>query len=328
MNTLIHEPAWRIALFCLFAGAVSFFALVSQIRQISAERQHRIKEQLALLRRADQAASEEDDASTETLSVPTPPTPRMLPRMALIGFHLLVCFGSLAFGLPALTFARYIHLGNAAYAAHDYEGAVAKYNIALETNSAVGALNAQVQYAVAQRDAGGEVGDMRRLVNLHPGNGGNHNDLGNALLNRGDIPGAIQEFQKALELVPQDAAILNNLGNAYAAAHRYPEAIVQFQKALQIAPNQEQSLFNLGNAMVATKQLDQAVRYYRLALEHDARLAPAYFNMADALAMQGKRADAVVALDNFIQVAANQPAYAVSISNARQQLAKWRSAPH
>lgn len=329
MNSIIHEVAWRSAIYCLFAGAVSFFSMLAIIRQIAQERQSRIKAEFTQYLRAERG-DEEDDDPVDTLQAPRSKPKRQFFRYLLIPAHALVVVGSLWIGLPALTSAKYIHQGDAAYAAHDYEGAVKKYNIAMEANPTAAWLNTQSQNAIAQYDAGadGDLGTMRRMVTLHPGDDRNHNDLGNALMRRNDMAGALKEYRKAVELNPQSAISHNNLGNAYMAAHQNKEAIVEFRKAIELDPDQVPTYYNLANTLVAEQQLDEAIKDYRIAVRKNPKLSPAYYNLAQALGMQGKREEAARVMDSFIQVAPKQPEFAESVGKAKQQIAEWRNMPH
>ena len=82
----------------------------------------------------------------------------------MISAHSLVFIASLYFLVPALKSARYTHLGNVAFAEHNYEGAVKSYEIALSSNGYAAFLHQQMLDSLAQRDdKSGELGLMRRM---------------------------------------------------------------------------------------------------------------------------------------------------------------------
>ena len=61
---------------------------------------------------------------------------------------------------------------------------------------------------------------------------------------------AITHYQKALQINPDYAEAHNNLGNALLQKGRVDEAIAQYQKALQIKPDYAEAHDNLGNALL------------------------------------------------------------------------------
>ena len=322
MNFMLHEIGWRSVIYCFFVGAVSLFSMIALLRQTEKERLSRIEAELNQAMRAEQV--DENDPADVMHKTRTQPS-SLLPRYLLIVAHALVIVGSLYIGLPSLKSASYTHQGNMADDVHDYETAVKRYASALEANPYANRLMIQYQKSLAQSDSkGGELGRMRRLVNLHPGDAGNHNDLGNQLMQRSDMENAIKEYKIAESLNPSDAIAHNNLGNALQAAHRYPESIIEFRKALQLDPNQTPTYYNLANTLMADKQVDEAIKYYNVALKRDPKLAPAYYNLAQALAQMGKRNEAMTAMDSFLQIAPRQPEFADAVVKARAQITDWR----
>ena len=323
MNSILHEIGWRSAIYCLFVGGVSLFSLSILIRQTVNERQSRIQAELNLAMRA-----EEDDADPiDVLNISPSRPPSLLSRYLLIAAHTMVIAASLFFGLHDMKSALYAHQANNSFAEHDYDNAVKRYDSALASSPYAEYLMKQYQASLAQSDLkGGDLGDMRRLVGLHPGNEGNHNDLGNVLMQHGDMAGAIKEYQQAVALKPDDPIVHNNLGNALQAAHRYPESITELRRAIQLDPNQIPTYYNLANTLMANDQTEEAVKYYHTALEKNPKLAPAYYNLAQALAKLGKQDQAMTTMDTFLQLAPKQPEFAGAVAKAKQQLTDWRSA--
>jgi tetratricopeptide (TPR) repeat protein len=321
MNSIIHETGWRIALYCLFVGAVSLFSMLALIGRIQQERRIRIQAEVNDAMRIERG----ETISDEQLAAAYPSRRTVRGRALFLAAHTLVIAGSLTFALPALKAARYTHLGNEAFVEHNYDEAVKAYDIALATDPQAGFLNAQFQTAIAQRDdKGGEVGELRRLMSLHPGDAALHNRLGAALMQKGDGAHGIQEFQRAVALKPENSFFHNNLGNALRDAHRYTEAIATLRKALQLNPDQAPTYYNLANTLLSNRQTDEAVKYYRIAIEKDPRLAPAYYDLAQALETQGKRAEAIATMETFLRMAARQPEMADAMEKANAHLARWR----
>jgi tetratricopeptide (TPR) repeat protein len=326
MFSILHEIGWRSAVYCLLAGGVSLFSLVTLVRQTVKERRIHIQADLSHAIRAEYADQDDTDP-VNVLHLPPARPHSLLWRYLLMAAHALVLIGSLYLGLPAMKSALYTHQAQVAFSQHDYEGAVKRYESALAASPYADHLMTQYQDSLAQRDAkGGEIGDMRRLVSLHPGSAGDHNDLGNVLMKRGEIDNAIKEYRQAIALKPDDPIVHNNLGNALTAARNYPEAIAELQEAIHIDPDQAATYYNLANTFIANNRTTEAIKYFHRAIERNPKLAAAYFNLAQVLAKQGKREEAIVAMDTFLQIAPTMPEFAGSVGKAKQQLDSWRNA--
>ena len=117
-----------------------------------------------------------------------------------------------------------------------------------------------------------------------------HVNLGNALLDRGDIDGAIGHFRQAVEIRPAFAEAHNNLGAALSRRGELDEAIVQYRRALEITPDFITAHVNLGNALAGAPgtpgrgQRDEALNHYQQALD----LATAHHDRATADTIRAK----------------------------------------
>ena len=76
-----------------------------------------------------------------------------------------------------------------------------------------------------------------------------YNNLGHALLKKGQIDEAIRQYQEAIRLKPDDADAHNNLGVALGQKGQIDEAIRQFQEALRLNPDHADAHYNLGAAL-------------------------------------------------------------------------------
>jgi tetratricopeptide (TPR) repeat protein len=120
-----------------------------------------------------------------------------------------------------------------------------------------------------------------------------HNNLGNALFQKGQLDDAVAQYQKALETNPDDAQAHNNLGNALFQKGELDDAVAHYQKALEINPKYAQAHSNLGLALFRKGQLDDAVAHYQKALEINPDDAQAHSNLGLALFQKGQLDDAV-----------------------------------
>jgi len=103
-------------------------------------------------------------------------------------------------------------------------------------------------------------------ITHNPGSSMVRNNLGYALLQKGQMDEAMAQCQKALEINPNYAEAHNNLGNALSKKGQVDEAIEQYQKALEIAPTDAVAHYNLGLTLSQEGQVDEAIAQFQEAL--------------------------------------------------------------
>jgi tetratricopeptide (TPR) repeat protein len=137
------------------------------------------------------------------------------------------------------------------------------------------------------------IDQYQAALRLVPGFANAHYGLGCALARRGHIDGAIQEYQEALRLKPDCPEIHFGLGNAISTKGRIDEAIGQLQCALQLKPDYAEAHYGLGVAFAVKGQMEEAISQFREAI----RVLPAYpealSSVADALNAQGRYMEAI-----------------------------------
>lgn len=94
-----------------------------------------------------------------------------------------------------------------------------------------------------------------------------YNNLGCALLLKGDVYKAIGTFQDALKRRPEAAEILNNLGVAFFLAENPRKAQTYLHQAHQQAPSYDAPLLNLGKIAYDTGQTAKARGYWDAYLQ-------------------------------------------------------------
>ena len=145
-----------------------------------------------------------------------------------------------------------------------------------------------------------------------------HNNLGNALLQKGSVDEAIAHYQKALQIKPDYAEAHNNLGNALLQKGSVDEAIIHYQKALQIKPDYAEAHNNLGNALLQKGSVDEAIVHYQKALQINPDYAEAHIQPRQRSAPKGQRGRSDRSLPKG---AANQPDSAEAQNNLAWVLA-------
>ncbi|KVQ57602.1 tetratricopeptide repeat protein [Burkholderia territorii] len=147
---------------------------------------------------------------------------------------------------------------------------------------------------------------MRRSIDAYP-SAIYHNNLGNALRERGRLDDAIAQYREAVRRQPDYAEAHNNLGDALREA-RQPDASMQHcAQAIALRPDYAQAYNNLGNALKDLGQSDAAVLAYGKAIEHDPRYADAYNNLGNVLTTQRKFDAAVDSYRAAVALAPQNP---------------------
>jgi tetratricopeptide (TPR) repeat protein len=138
-------------------------------------------------------------------------------------------------------------------------------------------------------------------LKIRPNNAEAHKILGLILLQKGRVDEAIVQFQEALKIKPYYAEVHYILGNALRQKDRVDEAIVQFQEALQIRPDFAEAHNNLGTALRQKGRVDEAISHYQKALQIMPDNASVHVNLANALLQKGRVDQAIAHFQNALQ---------------------------
>jgi len=162
---------------------------------------------------------------------------------------------------------------------------------------------------------------FRKALEIQPDNAEAHDNLGNALLQKGRVDEAITEYQKALKIKPDYADAHINLGNALFQKGGVGEAITQYQRALEIKPGHPEALNNLAWALATFPQAslrngNKAVELAQQANQLTGGESPMILHtLAAAYAEAGRFSDAIQSAQK-----ANELAQAAGQQNLARQL--------
>jgi tetratricopeptide (TPR) repeat protein len=160
----------------------------------------------------------------------------------------------------------------------------------------------------------------RQALEIAPGYAAAHYNLGNALAAREDVDEAMAHYRRALEIKPDYAEAHNNFGGILAGRGKIDEAIAHYQRALKIKPDYAEAHNNLGNALAGRGQVDEAITYYRKAVEVEPNFAAAHNNLGYALAGRGRVDEAIAQYRKALEI---QPNYRDAHFNLADVLAGY-----
>jgi len=133
----------------------------------------------------------------------------------------------------------------------------------------------------------------QKALEINPNYTDAHNNLGNALFRNGQLGEAMAQYEKGLEINPNQAAGHYDLGLVFYQKGQLAEAIAQYQKACEITPNFAGARLNLGNALLQNGQLGEAIEQYQMAIKIDPRSPEAHGNLGVAFMQKGQLDDAI-----------------------------------
>jgi tetratricopeptide (TPR) repeat protein len=135
-----------------------------------------------------------------------------------------------------------------------------------------------------QGDVDGAMSQFRTALELEPGLAENYANIGNALSQKGQVDAAIEQYEKALALDPSLAEVRFNLANAFGQIGRIPDAVAEYREALKLKPAYAEAHSNLGFALFQLGDLPEAIGHWQKAVELQPDNAGALNNLAWVLA--------------------------------------------
>jgi len=120
---------------------------------------------------------------------------------------------------------------------------------------------------------------IRRAIQLDPAFATACSDLGNVLIQQGELDDAISWYRRAIEISPEFPAAYNNLGNAYQMNDSPQEAIACYRKAIELQPDYAEAHRNLGSAFRRTGDVAAALDAFETAVALNPAFAEALTQM-------------------------------------------------
>ena len=114
-----------------------------------------------------------------------------------------------------------------------------------------------------------------------------HNNLGNALRERGELDEAVAAYRRALAIKPDYAEAHNNLAVALTDRGELTAATASYQRAIELKPNFAKAYNNFSDALRDMGKFDDAVAACRRALQLEPNYSHAKFNLSLLLLLRG-----------------------------------------
>ncbi|MCX8052485.1 MAG: tetratricopeptide repeat protein [Armatimonadetes bacterium] len=122
-----------------------------------------------------------------------------------------------------------------------------------------------------------------QALRVDPANSLAYNNIGNALLERGDVEKAVKYFRLAIKFHPEYIDVHYNLGNALYTQGKIKEAIAQYKYVIKRCPDHVSARNNLGSVYANQGLYDLAIAQYKSVLKIDPENQRAKRNLNNAL---------------------------------------------
>ena len=167
----------------------------------------------------------------------------------------------------------------------------------------------------------------RRALEHAPANSPNyiaviHNSLGIVATRQGNTDAALRHFQEAVHVDDDFAEPRNNLANALAGLGRPAEALEHYRAAVRLEPELTEPRVGLGSALLTLGQTEEAIVQYQEALRIDPALAQAHNGLGAALARQGRSDEAIARYTEALRLDPKLPTAHLNMAVALIKLGK------
>lgn len=159
-------------------------------------------------------------------------------------------------------------------------------------------------------------------VNKSPNKARPHNNLGEALREKGRLAEAMQQVEIAVKLNPKSAEAQSNLGAAFLDQGDIVKALEHFHTAAKLNRNLYVPQYNLGIIAFKQKQWLEAIDRFSAALKINPDVAEAHNHLAVAYAEINKLDPAVAHFKEAVRLQPNKSEYRVNLELVMNQRSK------
>jgi len=165
---------------------------------------------------------------------------------------------------------------------------------------------ALVLYAAAAQRAvqpwRGSIPLYENALSINPRNNIIRLNLGNTLVDRGEVEKGMAQFRTALEVNPDYADAHHNLGLALVSRRRYDEAVAHYTEMIRIRPDHAIAHNSLGKALRAQGRNKRASHHFLRAIELGLERPQTHYDVANLLRRRGDIPGAIRHYQRTLQI--------------------------
>jgi tetratricopeptide (TPR) repeat protein len=168
--------------------------------------------------------------------------------------------------------------------------------------------------ALGKREWADAITNLRKAIELSPGNSGTRLNLGTALYLTGDAGGALEQFEAAVRLSPEFPKAHYSIGVLMEAAGREQDAIDRFSAAVKYDPSYVEARMQLADALRRNGRLEESLPHYADVSRTSPSISQARFGYAMALVRLRRYQEARDRLTDGMNTYPDQPGFAHALA--------------
>ncbi len=176
------------------------------------------------------------------------------------------------------------------------------------------AYEARASQALGARQWAEAATNLKKAIELAPGNAFSRLNLGTALYMQGDADGALEQYREAVRLSPTLARAHFSIGVIMESRGQDAEAIEAFNAAIASDASYVEPRFSLANALRRDGRVQESLSQYAEVLRLDPAVSQASFGYAMGLVRLGRYQDAKSRLEAAMKTFPDQPGFAHALA--------------
>jgi protein O-mannosyl-transferase len=132
-------------------------------------------------------------------------------------------------------------------------------------------------------------------------------NLGNELVQSGQLEAAINLYRKAAQIDPRNVEYESNLADALRKDGKMDEALIHYKKAAELKPDSPEVQYNLAQALRQDGKAEEAISRFQIVLQIKPDFAPARGNIGYILFEEDKADEATAQFQKLLELNPNNP---------------------